>query len=353
MRFYKPAPPDAHRFYCGIDLHARTLYLCVLDQTGKKVLHKEVPSEPAALLEALAPFRQGLVIAAECMFAWYWLADLCAREGIVFVLGHALYMKAIHGAKAKNDRIDSEKIANLLRGGNLPQAYVYPHGLRETRDLLRRRMFLVHQRAELITHIQTTNAQYNLPPFGQKLIYAKNRQALKIAERFADPSVRKSIEVNLALVDRYEELIGDLELHLQRTVKVDDVNTYYRLQSIPGVGPILALVLLYEIHDVRRFATVGDFISYARLVRPDHESAGKKCGFGKKKIGNAHLRWALGEAATLMLRESDQAKRFVARLEKQRGKGKALGILAAKLGRAVYWMLRRQEAFDVKRFWRM
>lgn len=92
----------------------------------------------------------------------------------------------------QNDRIDAEKIANLLRGGNLPQAYVYPQGLRETRDLLRRRIVLVHKRAELITHIQTTNAQYNLPPFGQKLIYAKNRQALKIAERFADASVRKT-----------------------------------------------------------------------------------------------------------------------------------------------------------------
>jgi transposase len=351
MRFYQPARPDLHQFYCGVDLHARTLYLCVLDAAGKKVLHKEVPSEPAALLEALAPFRTGLVIAAECMFAWYWLADLCAREGIVFVLGHALYMKAIHGGKAKNDKIDAEKIANLLRGGNLPQAYVYPQGLRETRDLLRRRMFLVHKRAELITHIQTTNAQYNLPAFGQKLIYAKNRQALRVAERFDDASVRKSMEVNLALVDRYEELIADLELHLERTVKVDDANTYYRLKSIPGVGKILALILLYEIHDIRRFATVGDFVSYARLVRPSHESAGKKCGYGQKKIGNAHLRWALGEAVTLFLRESDQAKRFVARLEKKRGKGKALGILAAKLGRAVYWMLRRQQAFDVKRFW--
>jgi transposase len=327
------------------------MYLCVFNHDGQKLLHREVPSDPVALLEALAPYRPGLVVACECMFAWYWLADLCAREEIAFVLGHALYLKAIHGGKSKNDRIDAEKIASLLRGGNLPQAYVYPKGLRETRDLLRRRMFLVHKRAELITHMQMTNAQYNLPPFGQKLIYAKNRQALRVAERFQDASVRKSIEVDLALVDRHEELITDLELHLERTVKIDDANTFYRLRSIPGVGKILALVLLYEIHDVRRFATVGDFVSYARLVRPEHESAGKKCGFGKKKIGNAHLRWALGEAVTLLLRESDQAKRWLARQQKKRGKGKALGILAAKLGRAVCWMLRRQEAFDVKRFW--
>jgi transposase len=349
MRFYK----QSHQFYCGIDLHARTMYLCVFDHAGTKRLHRELPSNAERLLEALAPYREGLVVAAECMFAWYWVADLCAKEGIPFVLGHALYMKAIHGGKAKNDKIDAEKIAELLRGGNLPQAYVYPHGLRETRDLLRRRMHLVHKRAEMITHIQTTNAQYNLPAFGQKLIYAKNRQALRVAERFQDPSVKKSMEVNLALVDCYEELIADLELYLERTVKVDDAQTYYLLKTIPGVGKILGLILLYEIHDIRRFETVGDFISYARLVRPVHESAGKKHGYGQKKIGNAHLRWALGEAATLFLRESDEAKRFVARLEKKRGKGKALGILSAKLGRSVYWMLRRQQAFDVKRFWGM
>src|SRR5262245_18209360 len=114
MRFYK----QPHRFYCGIDLHARTLYLCVFDLAGHKLLHKEVPSNPHALLDALAPFRDNLVIACECMFAWYWVADLCARERIAFVLAHALYLKAIHGGKAKNDRIDSEKIADLLRGGN-------------------------------------------------------------------------------------------------------------------------------------------------------------------------------------------------------------------------------------------
>ena len=143
MRFYS----QPHQFYCGIDLHARTLYLCVLDHAGITRLHKEIPAEPAALLEALASFRDGLVIATECMFAWYWLADLCADQGIPFVLGHALAMKAIHGGKAKNDKIDAHKIAVLLRGGMLPQAYVYPKGMRETRDLLRRRMFLVHKRA--------------------------------------------------------------------------------------------------------------------------------------------------------------------------------------------------------------
>jgi transposase len=347
MRFYK----QPHRFYAGVDLHARTLYVCVLDQAGTTVFHQNLTADPATFLHAIAPFREGLVVTCECMFAWYWLADLCVAEGIPFVLGHALYMKAIHGGKAKNDKLDAFKIATLLRGGMLPQAYVYPKGMRETRDLLRRRMFLVHKRAEAITHVQNTNSQYNLPAFGKKLAYAGNRAELAVAERFTDPSVRKSVEIDLDLIDHLDQSIADVELYLTRTAKVDDIHTYERLKTVPGVGPILALVLLYEIHDIRRFDTVGQFLSYARLVRPDHESAGKKHGFGNKKIGNAHLRWAFAEAVCLFLRGNDQAKRWQARKEKKHGKGKALAILAAKLGRAVYHMLRKGQPFDAARFW--
>jgi len=161
MRFYN----QQHRFYGGVDLHARTLSLHILDATGKSVLAKTIPASPDAFLQAIAPFRDGLAVACECMFAWYWLADLCTEQAIPFVLGHALYMKAIHGGKAKNDPIDAHKIAVLLRGGMLPQAYVYPRGMRETRDLLRRRTFLVRKRAEALVHLTNTNSQYNLPPF--------------------------------------------------------------------------------------------------------------------------------------------------------------------------------------------
>jgi transposase len=347
MRFYN----QPHAFYCGVDLHARTMYLCILDHAGTIVFHDEVPAEPDAFLEAIAPYRDGLVVACECLFCWYWLADLCHAEKIAFVLGHALYMKAIHGGKSKDDKIDSKKIAHLLRGGNLPMAYAYPKGLRETRDLLRRRMYLVHKRAELVSHVVNTNSQYNLPPFGKKLIYARNRKALQIAERFAEASVRYNIDLDLRLLDSLDELIGDVELYLDRTVKVDDADTFYRLRSIPGVGKILSLVLLYEIHDITRFGGEGEFLSYARLIRPKKTSAGKVTGGGGGKIGNAHLKWAFSEAACLLARESDQAKRFLARKEKKHGKPKALGILAARLGRAVYHMLRQKRAFDPKRFW--
>src|SRR5919108_4279963 len=139
MQFYT----KQHHAYCGIDLHARTMYVCILNQAGDILVHRNMKASPETFLKAIAPYRDDLVVAVECMFTWYWLADLCMREGIPFVLGHALYMKAIHGGKAKNDKIDARKIAVVLRGGMMPQAYVYPAEMRATRDLLRRRCHLV------------------------------------------------------------------------------------------------------------------------------------------------------------------------------------------------------------------
>jgi len=123
------------------------MYVCILDAAGQVLVHRNMKSTPEAFLATVAPYRDDLVVAAECMFTWYWIADVCAAEGLTFVLGHALAMKAIHGGKAKNDRIDSHKIASLLRGGLLPQSYVYPATTRSTRDLRRRRLHLVRSGA--------------------------------------------------------------------------------------------------------------------------------------------------------------------------------------------------------------
>jgi len=242
----------------------------------------------------------------------------------------------------------TQKAIYVLRGGNFPVAFAYPKEMRATRDLLRRRMYLMRRRAELLGHVTNTNWQYNLPPFTKKLSYKSNRHG--VAERFGDPSVRKMVQLDLALIAQVDAHLNDVELYLERTVKLDDPRNFHLLRTIPGVGKILALVLLYEIHDIKRFESVGRFISYSRLVKCAHESNGKKSGSGGSKIGNAHLKWAFSEAVCLILRESPEAQRFVARKERKHGKAKALSILAARLGRAVYWMLRKQEAFDMKTF---
>jgi transposase len=222
--------------------------------------------------------------------------------------------------------------------------------MRQTRDLLRRRTFLVRKRAEALTPLQNTNSQYNHPPLTQKLSCAANRVERDLPARFTNPSVKKNVELDLALLDTCAEHIRAAELYLTRTAKVDDPQSFRRLLAVPGVGKVLALVLLYEIHAIRRVPAVGPFLSYARLVRCRHESAGKKQGTGGNKIGNAHLQWAFSEATGLFLRESDQAKPWLARREKKYGKARALGALAARLGRAVDHLLRKQQAFDVHRF---
>ena len=235
MRFYT----KQHNYYCGIDLHTNKMYLCILDQEGEVVLHRNIKTKPDPFLRAIKPYRDDIVVCAECMFTWYWLADLCVDQEILFVLGHALYMRAIHGGKSKHDKIDSRKIAGLL-----PMAYVYPRKMRATRDLMRRRNHLMRKRAELLAHIQNTASQYNLLPLGS----------------------------------------------------ISKATSYALLKTIPGVGKILALVLLYEIENIARFPRVQNFSSYCRLVKCAKESNGKKYGELSLPIHTLSLRAFQSEA---------------------------------------------------------
>jgi transposase len=321
-----------------------------LHQDGEILVHRNMPAGPEPFLKAVAPYREGLVVCVECLFTWYWLADLCAREGMPFVLGHALSMKALHGGKAQNDQIDAQKIAVLLRGGMLPQAYVSPAAMRATRDLLRRRMPLMRKRAELLAHIQHTNRQYNLPEIGKKLADKAHRDG--VAERFPDPAVPKSSAVDLALIAHDDQLRRDVELCVLKTAKQHDANTLYLLRTVPGIGEILSLVLLYAIHDIQRFPRVQDCVSYCRLVKCAKASAGKRYGTSGTKMGNAYLTWALSEAAVLFVRANPAGQQSLTRLEKTHGKGKALTILAHQLARAVSDMFQRQTACALPTFLR-
>lgn len=343
MRYYI----EKHRHTCGADLHGRNLYLCILDFDREVLLHRRVPCDSNRLLAVLKPYREDLIIGVESMFKWYWLADFCAEHDIPFVLGHAFDMKAVHGAKSGNDRLDAERIARLLHGGLFPIAYVYPRGMRSTRDLMRRRSYLVHQRSGLMHHIQITNTQYNLPVLG-KIDSASKRENLET--RFDDPAVRASIEADLAVIDILDVVIARLEKNILKSARIHDRHAFNLIKSVNGVGDIIGLTLLYEIHDILRFETVQGFMSYSRLVKCLKTSDGKPKGVGCSKRGNHHLKWAFSEAAVLFLRANPQGQKLHSRLVKKHGKAKALGILAARLGRSIYYMLNRNTPFDLERF---
>jgi transposase len=182
-------------------------------------------------------------------------------------------MKAIHGGQANNDQIDAHNIAVRLRGGLLPPAAVSPAPMRATRDLRRRRMHLAHQRAELLAHGPNTNSQSNLPALGKKLAEKANRDG--VAERVADPAVHKSLAVDLALISYDDELLGDGARTIVTTATQHNANTLSLLQTVPGIGKILSLVLRYEIHASHRCPRGQDFVASGRLVQGAKESAGQ------------------------------------------------------------------------------
>jgi transposase len=245
-----------------------------------------------------------------------------------WVLGHALYMTATHGGQAKHDTIDAQKLAGRLRGGLRPQADVDPAAMRATRDLRRRRRSRMRQRAALLAPVPQTNRQSNVPAIGKTSADQANRGG--VAARFPDPAAPKSIEGDLALLEDYDRPLTERERGRVNTAKAPKARVCSRLRALPGVGTILALVLLDDIHDIQRLPRVPEFVSSCRPVRCATEAAGKRSGPSGPKSGHASLEWAFSDAAVLCLRNNPAGETYLTRLERKQGKGKALTIPAHK-----------------------
>ena len=158
------------------------------------------------------------------------------------------------------------------------------------------------------------------------------------------------MDLNMALLECYAKELSKIEWFLEQQAKQHNPVHLYLLKSISGVGRILSLTIIYEIGDINRFPSVQNFASYARLVKCKAESAGKTYGTSGNKIGNAHLKWAFSEAAVLYLRGNDKAQKYLLTLQKRMSKAKALSVLAHKLGRCVYFMMKNNTVFDENRF---
>jgi len=192
--------------------------------------------------------------------------------------------------------------------------------------------------------VHNTTSQYNLPEIGKKIAYKANRKG--VAACFPDLAVQKTIEVDLALLTYDDTLLSALELSILLPAKQHDAPTLSLLQTVPGIGTILSLVLRDEIHDMARFPRGQDFASSCRRVKGAQASAGKRLGTSGKKIGKAHLQWACSEAAALCLRNNPAGQHYLARLENTYDKGQALTILAHTLAQTVSDRLKRHTACE-------
>jgi len=347
MKYYT----STTEFNCGIDLHARQMYVCVMDRQGKKLVHTNVKNNDFSFfLKLIEPYKHDLTVCCECMFGWYWLADACQAAGLTFVLVHALYVHLIHAGKSKNDRIDSEKLTHLLRSNLIPPAYVYPADKRPLRALLRQRISFVWSRSERLARINSHQLALNRTPAKQtrrtrdlweeRLLAAEDHPLRQIA-----------LKNELAMVRHFDHQIFQLEEELQRQTKQVACREYALLQTVPGIGENLGLTLLYEIGNIERFPTVKDFLSYCRLVKGTVASAGKIKGLRGAKLGNPYLRWAFGEAAVIAKRDHSRIGPLAQRLEERMGgnKFKANTVVAIKLARAVFFMLKNKTVFDPDR----
>ena len=331
------------KLYSGIDLHSSNSYLAIVDETGKRVFKEKSPNDMAAILRALEPFRTGLAgIVVESTYNWYWLVDGLMEAGYRVDLVNTAAVKQYEGLKYTDDDSDAFWLAHLLRLGVLPTGYIYPKQSRAVRDLLRKRGQLVRQRSAHIVSIEnlyTRNTGSRLSCNATKCL----TQA-QIQQQFDDPNVALAIDSNRAIMNALDQQIKVLEQAILKQAKLDD--RYRCLLSIGGVGEILALTIMLETGDIKRFAEVGNFTSYCRCVGSEKLSNGKKKGQGNTKNGNKYLAWAFVEAANFAIRFNEQAKRFYQRKAAKRSRVVALKAVAHKLARASYYVMRDQVPFD-------
>ena len=332
--------------YSGIDLHSNNSVVVVTDEKDRVLFEKRLPNALPAILSALAPHQEELVgVVVESTFNWYWLVDGLQEAGYKVHLANTVAIKKYEGLKHSGDESDARYLAHLLRLGILPTGTILPKEHRAIRDLARKRMQLVRSRTSQILAVENITARQQGARITSNQV--KRLDADTVDQMQLPADVALAINANLAVIGALDTQIARLEKRLQESVTPRA--EYGLLNSVPGIGRILATTILLETGPIERFADVGNFASYARCVDSVHTSNGKKKGEGNSKNGNKYLAWAFVEAANFALRYCPEAKRFYERKKAKTKNVVAIKALAHKLARACYHILKEGKPFDAKR----
>lgn len=328
--------------YCGIDLHSNNHVVVVIDERDKRVFDKRLNNDLSSTLEVLSPYRETLKgIAVESTFNWYWLVDGLQEDGFGVQLVNTAAVKQYDGLKCSGDHQDAFHLAHLMRLGILPTGYIYPKEQRAIRDLLRRRLSLVHAASTQLISVQSQIWRTT----GNRIPSAELRK-LEFTPPPMDQYTLQAVDSGLLVYKTIQEQIRVLEQSAYRVVKLTD--TFVILQTITGIGKILGLTIMLEIGDFHRFAGAGNFASYCRTVDATRTSNGKKKGTGNAKAGNKYLSWAYSEAAHFAVRYEPLAQRFYERKKAKTNGIIAIRAVARKLARATWMMLKHQVPYDAK-----
>lgn len=332
--------------YSGIDLHSNNSVVTVMDDNDRVVAEKRLPNDLVKIIGFLSPWRDELAgVVVESTYNWYWLVDGLQEAGFLVKLANTGAIKKYDGLKHSGDEADARQLAQLLRLGILPTGTILPPEHRAIRDLARKRMQLVRSRTSHILAIENIMARQQAVKITSNAI--KRLTASDVDQMGLPADVGLAVQSNLAVIITLGAQIDLLEKRLQE--RVSERPDYALLASVPGIGRILATIILLETGPIDRFAAVGNFASYARCVDSQHTSNGKKKGEGNTKNGNKYLAWAFVEAANFALRFCPEAKRFYERKKAKTNSVVAIKALAHKLARACFHILKERKPFDVTR----
>lgn len=333
--------------HVGVDLHQRFCYMTAVEARGKIVQAGPVSNERLALRKYFRQFRgQKVQAAVEACGFWPAFREVVEPEVKRLVLVHPQRVKAIASAKLKNDRVDSETLAQLLRCDLLPESWKADRETQARRQQVRLRSTLVRQRTRLKNQVHAVLHQQGLRSPATDLFGKRGR--LWLREVKLPATARQSVEAYLRMIDHYTGEVKRQNLQIGEQAKHDPRVEW--LRSIPGIGEISAMMALAEIGDVTRFSSKEALCSYAGLVPRVRESAGKAARSGITRQGSSYLRWIMVEAAQVATRCSPAVRRYYERLLRKKHKHVARVAVARKLLIAVYAMLHDGVVFDPEKF---
>lgn len=334
------------KLYGGIDLHSNNSVIVLINGESKEIARKRLPNDLNSILTFLKPYQTditGLVV--ESTYNWYWLVDGLMEMNYKVHLANTASIQQYTGLKYTDDNSDARWLAELLKLNILPEGYIYPKEQRAARDLMRKRMQLVQQRTTNLLSIQGLYARHlNRTITGSQI---KQLTSEQVEQDFISEHVGLAVKSNLMVIHCLQDQIDALEKTLRKALRLTP--EYKQLTNIDGIGLILALTIMLETGDIKRFESVGDYASYCRCIGGAKYSNGKKKGKTNSKNGNKFLSWAFTEAANFAIRHNDTVKKYYQRKLAKTNKIVAIKTVAHKLARACFYVLRDDVVFDVHR----
>ncbi len=337
-------------YYIGCDAHKKYSIFTGISEGGEIIPTKRVEHEDKSLYRMfLQTLPSGSQIAVETIGSWYWMIDEMEKVGHKPLLVHAAKAKLMMGQINKTDKLDARGLAILARNGTLPTVWIPSGDLRDQRELPRMRMAMTQVRTKFKNRIHATMAKYGITFEGvSDLFGTKGRRLLDERLNALPPETKNCVQAELMLLDQVIESISKVEKHIYEVISLNP--DMQLLLTLPGVGPILAIVIAFEIGEISRFASAEKLASYAGKV-PRVKSSGGKTFYGRVRPDvNRYLKWAFTEAANVIVLQQHtlgdcHVLRLYHRIYRHKGHAKAVTAVGRHLAEATFYMLKKNEPY--------